>query len=188
MQHDTNVRILYATWHKHSYIDRFWHRLWKLVFQKPFQILSHFKHLSNHILFDILHLNCFFITPTDFRSSTNHPVSRQHSNCTLLSYQNSWSALFIWQLICSAYMNITRVLVRVNNSQIILLYHPVISYVSRKGKRQGCTKYAACTFVLFSPCIVTVFHLLVPTNAHIMLIYFTFSGCYMFRLFAILRA
>ena len=36
--------------------------------------------------------------------------------------------------------------------------------------------------------MVTYYSLLVPANAHILLyMYFTFSGCYMFRLVAILR-
>jgi hypothetical protein len=82
-------------------------------------------------------------------------------------------------------MNITRVLVRVYNNQIILLYHPVISNASWQGKRQGCTKYAFCAFELFSPCIVTACHLLAPTNAHVILIYCALSGCYMFRLLSL---
>jgi hypothetical protein len=41
--------------------------------------------------------------------------------------------------------------------------------------------------VLFPSCVVNYYSLLVPTNVHIMLIYFTLSGCYMFRLVAIVR-
>jgi hypothetical protein len=41
------------------------------------------------------------------------------------------------------------------------------------------------TFVLFSPCVVSDRKILVETNAHITLIYWTLSGFYMFRPFAI---
>ena len=41
--------------------------------------------------------------------------------------------------------------------------------------------------VLFCPCLMNGYNLLVPTNAHIILMYITLSGCYMFRLVAIFR-
>jgi hypothetical protein len=43
-------------------------------------------------------------------------------------------------------------------------------------------KYSPKTFILFSPCIVNDYNLLLPTNAHYFTnIYFTLSGTYKFQ-------
>jgi hypothetical protein len=42
-------------------------------------------------------------------------------------------------------------------------------------------------FLLFFPYIVNDYNLLVPTDTQFVLVYFTLSGSYMFRLFAIFR-
>jgi hypothetical protein len=69
-------------------------------------------------------------------------------------------------------------------------WHPCITMNSLHVRMLGVHSKTRkmITFVLFSPCIVSDHKLLVQTNAHIKYIYLyiTSSGCYMFRLVAIL--